>query len=147
VTVFGGVVLFGIELIAAQQPRLPEYLQELDARVAKEYWDRLPQDAVIFDPIPPRAPTVFARPTNAYVDWRPKPEWRALLAEPDPRRLRLAGFTHLYFDITYWESLPPQWQAALEQSCVKKVGEWSGYRSPTDFRKDFRRLLDIRACP
>ncbi|MFO3795797.1 MAG: hypothetical protein ACK8QZ_00725 [Anaerolineales bacterium] len=145
-TVFGGAVLFGIELIATQRPRLPEYLRELDARVAKAYWNRLPQDAVIFDPLPPRAPTIFARPTNAFVDWRPKPEWAVWVSEPDPYRLRQAGFTHLYFDMAYWESLSPQWQAALEQSCVKKVGEWSGYRSPTDFRKDFRRLLDIRAC-
>lgn len=145
-TAFGGAVLFGVELIAMQQPRLPEYLQELDVKVAKEYWDRLPKDAVIFDPVPPRAPTIFARPTNAYVDWRPKPEWAALVAEPDPYRLRLAGFSYVYFDITYWESLSPSWQAALEQSCVKKVGEWRGYRSPKDFRKDFRRLLDIRAC-
>lgn len=145
-SMFGGLVLFGVELIAAQQPRLPEYLQELDAKVAKAYWDRLPKDAVIFDPVPPRAPTIFARPTNAFMDWRPKPEWGAWLAEPDPYRLRQAGFTHVYFDIAYWESLSPQWRAALEQSCVKKLQEWSGYRSPKDFRKDFRRLLDISAC-
>ncbi|MBO9367990.1 MAG: hypothetical protein J7555_04460 [Chloroflexi bacterium] len=144
--VLGGVVLFGIELIAAQKPRLPEYLQELDVRVARQYWDRLPKHAVIFDPIPPRAPTLFARPTNAYVDWRPKPEWGEWAANPDPYRLRAAGFDYLYFDKPYWESLTPPQQAAFQQACVRLVEEWNGYRSETDFRKDFRRLLDIREC-
>ncbi len=145
-TVLGGVVLFGIELIAMQKPRLPEYLQELDVRVAKQYWDRLPASAVIFDPLPPRAPTIFARPTNAYVDWRPKAEWGDWVTDPDPYRLQAVGFDYLYFDKPYWESLTPSQQAALQQSCVKLIGEWSGYRSEKDFRKDFRRLLDIREC-
>ncbi len=145
-TTFAGMVLFGVELIAAQRPRLPEYMQELDARVAKAYWDRLPPGTVVFDPIAPRAPTIFARPTDAYVDWRPKEEWLALVANPDPYALRAAGFDFVYFGIEYWESLTPAQRVALEQPCVKPVDEWKGYRSPTDFRKDFRRLLDIRSC-
>lgn len=145
-TTFAGTVLLGIELIAAQKPVFPVFIQEMDARMAKRYWNRLPPDAVIFDPLPPRAPTIFARPTNAYIEWRLKPEWEALATNPDPSALRAAGFDYLYFGIEYWESLSPQAQAALMQPCVKKVDEVSGYRSPTDFRKDFRRLLDIREC-
>jgi len=101
----------------------------------------------VFDPIAPRAPTVFGRSTDAYLTWyEPKPEWQALVAAPDPYQLRSAGFDYVYYDIRYWESLTSQTQALLQSPCVMLVEQVDGYRSENDLRTDFRRLVDVRNC-
>lgn len=146
-TVLGGVMLFGSELIALQKPLFPMDMQEMDARMAKRYWNQLPADSLVADPNPMRGVIVFGRPTRSHLTWYlEKPEWQALIANPDPYRLQAAGFDYLYFGIAYWEDLSPQAQSALQDPCVRLVDEVRGFRGESDFRKDFRRLLDLRAC-
>jgi hypothetical protein len=41
ISLFGGLFIFGIELIAAQKPVLPFFIRELDARMSKKYWNQL----------------------------------------------------------------------------------------------------------
>lgn len=147
VTSFGGVILFGIELIAAQKPVYSFFLNSLDVQMEKMYWNKLEPDALIFDPIPPRATTVFGRFTDAHLTWHePKPEWKELVAAPDPYQLNAAGFDYVYYDISFWENLSPEYQALLGSPCVVQVEQVDGYRSENDLRADFRRLLDIRNC-
>jgi len=57
----GGIVYFAIETTAMQVPQESYFLDNLDAQVESRYWDKLPKDAMIFDLIPSRAATVFAR--------------------------------------------------------------------------------------
>ncbi|KAF0109315.1 MAG: hypothetical protein FD146_359 [Anaerolineaceae bacterium] len=147
VTVFGGIVMFGTELIAAAKPVASFFLTDMDVQMEKEYWNRLEPDALVFDPIPPRAPTVFGRFTDAYLTWYdPKPEWQVLVAAPDPYQLNAAGFDYAYYDIRYWESLTPQAQKLLQSPCVVLVKQVDGYRGENDLRADYRRLVDIRNC-
>jgi hypothetical protein len=147
VTIFGGVILFGTELIAAGKPVYSYFLSSMDVQMEKGYWNRLEPNALVFDPIPSRAPTVFGRSTDAYLTWyEPKPEWQALVAAPDPYQLRSAGFDYVYYDIRYWESLTSQTQALLQSPCVMVVEQVDGYRSENDLRTDFRRLVDVRNC-
>jgi len=147
VTIFGGLTLFGIELIAAQKPILPLSMQEMDIQMADEYWDRLEPNALIFDLHPTRAVTVFGRYTDSHETWyQPKETWLALVQSPDPRSLRAAGFDYFYFGLEDWENFTPEVQSALKNSCVKLVAETTGFRSETDFRKSWRRLVDIRGC-
>ena len=75
-----------------------------------------------------------------------RPEWEQLKAAPDPYALREAGFSYVYYNIAYWEQLQAQYQQALSAPCVKKVDQANGFRSEKDYRKDYRILLDIRAC-
>ncbi len=147
VAMFGGLVLFGLQLVAARQPLLPTFLTHLDVPIYRQYWNRLPEGAVIFDPVPPRAVTVFGRPSDAMVFWQLKPEWKALRSDPDPYALRAAGYTHMYFDRDYWDSLTPlQQERFLTNSCVRLIDEVQGVRSLKDQRRDFRRLLEITDC-
>jgi hypothetical protein len=147
VTIFGGIVLLGTELIAAAKPVASFFLTNMDVQMEKEYWNRLEPEALVFDPIPPRATTVFGRFTDAQTTWHEyKPEWKALVADPDPYLLRASGFDYVYFDIGYWESLSIKYQTLLESPCVSLVKQVDGYRSEDDLRPDFRRLLDIRTC-
>lgn len=145
-TVFGGLVFFGIQLIAAQKPVLPLFITDLDVTIEKRHWNQLPVGEMVFDPIPSRAVTIFGRGSDAYVAWSPKPEWEALLANPDPVQLNAAGFDYVYFGIEYWEELSGEYRGKLQSPCVVKMDEVKGIRSLDDQRRDFRWLLDISAC-
>lgn len=143
--VFGGLMYFGTDLVAIQKPVLPIFIHELDARMARNHWDRLPPDALVFDPLPARAVTVFGRPTDSHLTWyEPKPEWQGLAA--DPYAIQAAGFDYMYFGIAYWEALAPEARQAFRDPCLKIVDEVHGFRSTIDLREDFRRLVDVSAC-
>ncbi len=146
IAIFGGLVFFGIQLIAVQKPTLPLFITELDARMEKRHWNQLAPDAMVFDPNPLRVVTVFGRATDAMTSWTPKDEWAALVDDPDPRALNAAGYDYVYFGIEYWDELPKDTQKELQDACVKIVDEVQGIRSLDDYRKDFRRLLDITGC-
>ncbi len=143
---FGGLVFLGIQLLAVQKPVLPLFINEMDVRMESRHWNQLPRDAMVFDPDPRRVVTVFGRGTDAMTSWNPKPEWTALMENPDPYALQAAGFDYVYFGVDYLEFLSPEAQAKLQDACVSLVDEVQGIRSPEDYRKDFRRLLDITAC-
>jgi hypothetical protein len=143
---FGALVFLGIQLLAMQKPVLPLFINEMDVRMENRHWNQLPRDAMVFDPNPLRVVTVFGRGTDAMTSWAPKPEWNALMANPDPYTLRSAGFDYVYYGVEYWNWLSPAAQVKLEDACTKVVDEVQGIRSPDDYRKDFRRLVDITAC-
>jgi len=145
--VLGGLVLFGIELIAVPRPVYSEFLTDMDARFHQEYWDRLsPRSAWIFDPNPLRAITIFGRQAkaNASGSWIVhSPEYSALIQNPDPYQLAAAGYSYVYADKDYWKLYASQ----LEQPCVKILKTVEGV---TEARgglvHDFRRLADISQC-
>ena len=145
VIIFGGVILFGVELTAAQKPVSP--LSQMDVQVYDQYWDKLEPNALIFDTLPARAVTVFGRYTDSNVTWYvPKDSWIVLAKNPFPRALRAAGFDYFYYSLENWENFSPDVQKALSDACVKQVVEVNGTRSDTDFHKSWRKLVDIRAC-
>ena len=147
VAIFGGLVLFSIQMIAIQKPVYSFFINVMDVQMERDYWDQLEPNAMVFDPEPNRAATVFGRPVNAASSWfKMTPEWRALVETPDPYLIHAAGFDYMYFDISYWENLSTEYQAMLQDPCVRLVKQYDGFRSERDYRKDFRRLLDIKAC-
>ena len=147
VAVLGGLVLFSVSLIAAPKPVYSYFISDMDVAMFKEHWNTLEPSARIFDPEPVRSVTVFGRYTRSHDSWYvPKSEWKALVAAPDPSALAAAGYDYVYFGGEYWEGLTPEFRARLGETCATVVDEVFGFRSPTDFRKDFRRLLDIRGC-
>jgi hypothetical protein len=143
-TILGGIVLLVVELMAIPHPQLSYFIEYGDAKISRDYWDRIgPQDRV-YDPVPERSVTLFGRPvyarTNVYIDAQTVlPEWRSLRIEPHD--LLRAGYTYVYVDENWWRGLPPDSRAALEVPCVDEVdivefGDAGG----------MRRLLDLRAC-
>jgi hypothetical protein len=147
ITIFAGVMLFGIQLISIQKPVTTTFISDLDVKVTDKYWNKLKPGSLVLDPSMYQGPTIFGRATDSSVTWYvPKPEWQALLANPDPHQIHAQGYDYFYFGIDYWNQLTPQQQAALQQPCVKKLFEVDGIHSLTDYRKDFRRLLDVSAC-
>ena len=130
-----------------QRPVLATFITPLDAKMSQEYWNKLESQALIFDPVIYRAPTIFGRFTNSSPSWYTRSaDWQALAASPDPRQIRMAGFEYVYFDKDYWDRLAPAQQSLLSAACVKQVAEVDGIHSEQNYAKDFRRLLNIEGC-
>jgi hypothetical protein len=147
-TLVGGLVMLGVQLTAIQRPVFSYFLFGLDAHVMREYYDRLEPDALIFDPVPFRAPAILGRPTDSSLSWyETKLGWRMLLHHPDPHDLNAAGFDYALIDGPYWDGLSASGRAALQDACARSVARYEGLRDPpVDEGEDFRWLLDLRAC-
>jgi hypothetical protein len=142
VMMVGGMVIFGIEMIATPEKVYSDFLNTLDAHMTQDYWDKLPEDAMIFDPVPYRAPVVFGRTNMSSYDYFDlKPEWVALLDNPDAVTLHAAGYDYAYIGRDYWDNLSIEKQATLQAECVVVVKEYEQVFPP-----DFRRLLDLSGC-
>ncbi len=140
-TMLSGLVLFAVEMVAIPKPVESYFLNELDGRMFKYYWDKLEPGALVFDPSPSRAPTVFGRATDSSLTWfEEKPAWKQLAAAPDPVKIKAAGFDYIYLDNLYWGNLDFASRDLLNGACVKVVQEYENSMHET------RRLLDIRAC-
>lgn len=147
VSLLGGVVLFGVELTAAQQPIMSTLVNNLDARMSSQFWNQLEPDALIFDSNAFRAPTVFGRANNSSETWYiRKPEFLELLAKPDPYMLRAQGYSYVYFDEEYWQQIGNPGQQRFADACVLTVAEFS-QPDPRDLTHTLmRKLLKIQSC-
>ena len=139
-----GFVLFGVEVSAAQKPVYSDYLTSLDAQFYSKYWDKLEPKALVFDPRPSRAPTVFGRYNNAATWWinSATGEWLALMQNPDPRAVRAAGYHYMYYHRFFWE----QHSDALNRECARVVEQIDDIHAASNSPGDFRRLVDIHGC-
>ena len=140
-TLFGGVVIFGLEMTALQKPILTTFIEPLDAKIMREYWNKLDPLYMVFDPGRMRSAVLFGHPSDVGFDWLTnKPKWIEFFNNPDPTSLQKAGFGYLYSDGNYLKSLPPSVGKRLESPCVKVLA---------DYKDDFggeRILLDVRVC-
>jgi len=140
-TVFGGLVIFGIEMLAMQKPILSTYIIPLDAKIMDNFWNKLDIKYYVFDPEPIRDPVVFGHPTNAGLTWYVyKPEWIQLYNNPNPVDLLKAGYGYIYTDQDYMKSLPEIVRNLWKGSCVKVLADYK------DNHGAERVLMDIRDC-
>jgi len=137
----GGIVYFAIETTAMQVPQESYFLDDLDANVESQYWDKLEEDAMVFDLIPSRAATVFARPLASNNTWyETTADYSRLASSLDPYALHAAGYDYLYLGAGEWDDFSETVQERLSAPCVQLHYEVTGARG------DFRRLLDLRGC-
>jgi len=141
ITLFGGLIIIGLQLLAIQQPILTTYLENVDARIMKEFWNKLDPDYMVFDPEPIRAAVLFGKPTDAAIDWfTKKPEWELYFNNPTPQNLLEGGFGYLYMDRYYYQSLPEITTNSLQDDCVQTLAHIK------DDMGMERYLLDVRGC-
>jgi len=137
----GGIVYFAIETTAMQVPQESYFLDDLDANVESQYWDKLEEDAMVFDLIPSRAATVFARPLASNNTWyETTADYSRLASSLDPYALHAAGYNYLYLGAREWDDFSETVHERLSAPCVQLHYEVTGARD------DFRRLLDLRGC-
>jgi len=141
VTMFGGIILTGVQIPAIQKPVYSYFITDLDVQMERDYWNKLEPGALVFDPLVSRSATLFARGSNANYTWyKSKPEWEKIAASPDPYSLNAGGYSYAYFDQVSWDEIPPAIQKKFDDPCVKVVKEVE------DWRHDFRKLIDVKAC-
>ena len=141
---FGGVVISGTALTATTQAVLPDTMTELDARVAAQYWDALPEGSEVFDPAEWRATALTGRLTRATVpsDLRSlSPDWQALYDDPNAEKMLASGYQFVYIDEKWWETLSAESRASLSSPCVRVLADYTD-----DERAWSRRLIDLSAC-
>jgi hypothetical protein len=137
----GGIVYFAVETTAMQVPQESYFLDDLDAKVESQFWDKLEEDAMVFDLIPSRAATVFARPLASNNTWyETTADYSRLASSLDPYALHAAGYDYLYLGAGEWDDFSRTVQERLSAPCVQLHYEVTGARG------DFRRLLDLRGC-
>ena len=91
--------------------------------------------------------TVFGRFSDSNETlYIPYPEWVALGLDPDPYKLKAAGYDYVYFGAEDWDGWSEKVHSSFQDKCVQIVDEVKGIRAPDDYRKDFRRLLNISTC-
>jgi hypothetical protein len=141
VTVFGGFVIFGIEMLAMQKPILSVNIDPLDAKIMDNFFNKLDTNYNVFDPEPIRDPVIFGHPTNAGLTWYVfKPEWNQFFDNPNPVNLLNAGYGYIYTDQDYVLSLPEIVTNSWKESCVKVLADYK------DNHGAERILMDIRDC-
>jgi hypothetical protein len=139
--VFGGIVIFAVQLLAIPAPQLTTFINSNDASLSQELWNRLPAGAEILDRVPYRAVALFGRPSRAYIDfYHSLPTWKSLIKSMDPEAIAGDGYSFIYMDDDWWWELEPEQQEHLLQPCVEPFA----VRNPED--EDFRWLLDVRSC-
>lgn len=139
--VFSGVVLFALQLLSWKTPLLSDYLWPPDAHMARKYWNRLPEDALVLDRLPERAVVVTGRLTRARsTPQQALPEFDALIADLDPYRAAKAGFDYVYMDGSWWNDLNATRERFLQADCVQMTLP----EQPFDIT--MRWLIDIRKC-
>ena len=121
--IFGGILLFGIQLTSLHKPVQTYFVDSADARMSREYWDTLDQDAQVFDRIAERSVILFGRPVRAKDGLEVNnPEWDQLRRRPDVRAIAAGGYTHIYLDEPWWHSLTIDQRATFEDPCIQRVG-------------------------
>ena len=141
--VFGGIVNTGITLASARTEILSDFMNGMDASIAKSTWNDLPKDALVFDPEGWRATALTGRMTIASpggLHARTE-EWTELYNDGVPADFAYAGFNYVYVDKNWWKAMGPERRSAFSAPCVIEVAS----ASQSD-PNDFRRLLDVRNC-
>jgi hypothetical protein len=151
VAIISGVVLFSVEVMAIPHPVFSNFLNISDARMTGRFWDKFDKSALVFDPNPSRAVTVFGRYTDSSFSWyQARPEWEELVKAPDPYLLKAAGFDYAYIDKQYFENLPVIFQEKFSDPCVMLLKTYESLRgegtSREDFTSDYRQIYDISRC-
>jgi hypothetical protein len=140
ITLFGGLVMLGVQLPSMKNQVFSYFIALPDARMEAAYWNKLEPDTLIFDPTPSRSVTIFGRYTDAGTSWNDLTStYLDLIAMPDVYKMRAAGFSYAYLDQNYWAKLTPDEQTAFIKPCVVLVHTETQYG-------DWRKLYDIRGC-
>ncbi len=140
-TIFSGLSLLGYQLAAMPNPVYAIYLGPLDGQIFTRQWDRLAPNTMVFDPVYPRAATIFGRPTRSSITMGENlPEWTALAANPDPYRLKAAGYDYLYVDLKYFS----KYSSLIQKPCVKQLDRVDDKNG--DQLVDSRYLFQLSDC-
>ncbi len=140
-TVFSGISLFGLQITAMPNPVYALYLTPLDAQMFSRQWDRIDSHSLVFDPVYPRAATILGRPIRSSITMGENlPEWNLLDENPDPFKLKAAGYDYLYVDLKYLN----KYANTIQKNCVVLIDKIQDKNAGTVV--DGRYLFNLTKC-
>jgi len=139
----GGVVVAVEQLSALTQPFLAEGIDGWDARISAQVWGELEEDTLVFDPSSTgwRSAVLSGNPTLLEANTYTQTDYERLRDDPTLQDFLSHGFSYIYMDETWWQSLDQEERAWFEQDCVMEVSSVTN-----DQGEILRSLLDIRTC-
>jgi hypothetical protein len=141
ISILAGLVMLSVELVAIPAPQTTYYIKFNEGDFARLYWNQLEKDAQVLDSMPERAVLLFGRASFAATDvYKRSDSWKALVAQPDPASVVSAGYSYVYMNDSWWQSIPQEIQSAYNQPCVQLVAEMD---MPGN---QFRKLYNLQAC-
>jgi len=143
IAIVSGLSLLPSQIVAFASPQLSYFIQEPDALMHKNYWDKLDKGAWVLDIRYPYRPVVlFGRTTGPTFQtlYLSLPEFRSFREDPDPNKIAAAGYEYVYIDRDTWQDLNIVQRQYFQAACVKQIAEY------TTRQGDFRRLLNIQMC-
>ena len=144
ISFFGGIVTLGIESVNIKNNTFSFFISPEDAKMTAKYWNKLEDNALIFDPKPNRGTTIFGRYTRSNSTWYDElPTFNELKSNLDISALRQAGFSYVYLDDNIWRNITTQKKEEFLQPCVVKMDEFFD----PETKEVLRILFDIRSCP
>jgi len=141
ISTVSGLVFLSIMLISIKNPLQSYFITGPDAQISSIYWDKLEENAQIFDPYPPRSATIFGRisdaksSTHVFLD-----SYKKLLDNPLPTAAAEAGFDYYYLDEQAYNSMSPEQQKSFYDSCVYSM------EAIEDDLGNLRIFYDISSC-
>ena len=139
----GGLVVGVEQLSGLTQPILAEGIDGWDARISAQTWGKLEEGAWIFDPSSTgwRAAVISGNPTLLETNAYAQTDFEHLRDEPTLQDFSSFGFSYIYIDENWWNSLDQDERSLFEQDCINEVASLKNDQSEI-----MRSLLDIRAC-
>ncbi len=141
-TVFAGLIVLGPLLTAASRPVLSNDIAVVDAAMNRRFWDRLEPNALVLDSGGWRAVAVTGRPTRSAFDvTNDLPAWRDLVSAPGASRVAQEGYSYVYVDQHWWDSMSEADRDSYNGPCAVLLGEETDNNA-----NGLRRLYDVRQC-
>jgi hypothetical protein len=140
-SLLGGLVLVAVQMTGMPNTQLTYFASEPDAAASRALWDRLPEGAQVFDPIPYRGVTLFGRSIAAHETiYIPREDWQALVDGGSAAEIAAAGFSYIYLDSRWFTLLDSDRQQSLLPDCIRVVYDESIIPGQS------RTLVDVGGC-
>jgi hypothetical protein len=143
ILIVSGVVLFASQISAFYRPVSSYILSDLDVQMYEKYWNRLPENVMVFDQRTQRSAIIFGRGSDsAETLYRERPDFIELVDSPDLVKIHSAGYDYIYYTNFYYDAH----KDLLDNQCALLIEQVDDIHSATGEAGNFRRLVDIKNC-
>jgi len=121
---FAGFVVLGSLLTAIPEPVFADGIDPIDAAMTRDLWNELPEGSLVLDSSGWRAVAVTGSLTRSAADsYSMLDSWEELRTNPAVNEVLSRGFTYVYIDRYWWDSMPEQARNSYLNPCVNLLDE------------------------
>jgi hypothetical protein len=142
-SIYGGLMLNGVQLTAAQQTVLAHRYDPHDGEVLSQVWGTLPADSKAFGLIGKMSILTGHLSGGIYNPpyGQEREIWDGLIAAPTLEGLVAGGYEFVYADQAWFRQIPESSQDLFDAECVRLAAG-----AENEIGSKFTRIYDLRAC-